>query len=290
MSDTSFPNYMHYGTHAQRLAFTPSPSTGQPIYLWYETDTGQTFLYDTSWHQITSSGTLPATVQGDILYASGVNTVVALNKNTTATRYLSNTGSSNNPAWAQVNAANGVTGVLPGLNGGGLVLLEQHTASGSSTLDFTTAITSTYDTYQIEIVSLLPNTNAAAVQLLVSTDGGANYAATSYLSALQFMALSTAFGVGQGGGTTGVNLNATFGTGVTRAVLSGFVKMFDPGNASTNKLFDVNTVAANSDGKWYSFKGGAIYDSATAVNAFQIKPSAGNFTSGIVRCYGIAKT
>ena len=36
--------------------------------------------------------------QGDILYASGTTTLSKLAKNVTATRYLSNTGTSNNPA------------------------------------------------------------------------------------------------------------------------------------------------------------------------------------------------
>jgi len=39
-----------------------------------------------------------------------------LAKNTTATRYLSNTGASNNPAWAQIDLSNGVTGSLPNAN------------------------------------------------------------------------------------------------------------------------------------------------------------------------------
>ncbi len=56
--------------------------------------------------------------QGDILYSDASNSLVALAKNTSATRYLSNTGSSNNPAWAQVDLSNGVTGVLPVVNGG----------------------------------------------------------------------------------------------------------------------------------------------------------------------------
>lgn len=56
--------------------------------------------------------------QGDILYASASNTYSNLAKDTNATRYLSNTGTSNNPAWAQVNLANGVTGTLPIANGG----------------------------------------------------------------------------------------------------------------------------------------------------------------------------
>lgn len=54
--------------------------------------------------------------QGDLLYFSGTNTLANLSKNTTATRYLSNTGTSNNPAWAQVDLSNGVTGNLPVTN------------------------------------------------------------------------------------------------------------------------------------------------------------------------------
>lgn len=68
---------------------------------------------------VTNGGTGLATVaQGDLLYASASNTITALAKNTTATRYLSNTGTSNNPAWAQIALATGVTGTLPVANGG----------------------------------------------------------------------------------------------------------------------------------------------------------------------------
>lgn len=52
-------------------------------------------------------------VQGDILYGSATDVISALAKNITATRYLSNTGATNNPAWAQVDLSNGVTGNLP---------------------------------------------------------------------------------------------------------------------------------------------------------------------------------
>ncbi len=54
--------------------------------------------------------------QGDLLYASAANTLSKLAKDTNATRYLSNTGTTNNPLWAQVNLANGVTGNLPVTN------------------------------------------------------------------------------------------------------------------------------------------------------------------------------
>lgn len=59
---------------------------------------------------------LPTYVQGDLIYATAAQVLARLAKDTNATRYLSNTGGSNAPAWAQVNLANGVTGQLPHAN------------------------------------------------------------------------------------------------------------------------------------------------------------------------------
>ena len=64
------------------------------------------------------SATSVLTTQGDLLYASAANTLARLAKNTTASRYLSNGGTSNNPSWAQIDLSNGVTGTLPVGNGG----------------------------------------------------------------------------------------------------------------------------------------------------------------------------
>lgn len=59
----------------------------------------------------------PTTTQGDLIYRNST-TNTRLAKSTTATRYVANTGTDNNPEWAQVDLTNGVTGALPIANGG----------------------------------------------------------------------------------------------------------------------------------------------------------------------------
>ncbi len=89
---------------------------------------------------VTRGGTGLATVaQGDLLFGSAASTLSALAKNTTATRYLANTGTSNNPAWAQVDLTNGTTGQLNANRvGGGFVSNAEY--------DFLAGVTSAVQT------------------------------------------------------------------------------------------------------------------------------------------------
>ena len=86
---------------------------------------------------ISSDGTghvFESQAQGDTLYATSTTVLSRLAKDANDSRVLTNTGTSNNPAWAQVTLTTGVTGTLPIANGGtgaanlnNLITLATHT-------------------------------------------------------------------------------------------------------------------------------------------------------------------
>jgi hypothetical protein len=82
--------------------------------------------------------------QGSIIYGDAADSFDVLAKDTNATRYLSNQGTSNNPSWNQVNLADGVTGDLPFANLTQIAGLSLLGVSGASTADVA-AITSNAD-------------------------------------------------------------------------------------------------------------------------------------------------
>lgn len=54
MSDSALQTFYRYGTAAERAAFTPDPPAisgvdVQVIYIWYETDTDNVYIYTTAW-------------------------------------------------------------------------------------------------------------------------------------------------------------------------------------------------------------------------------------------------
>jgi hypothetical protein len=114
--------YTSSGTTLSRDTVLAS-SAGAPTKTNFSAGTKDVFVTYTAARSVNVDGTSIDTfglgaAQGDILYASGTNNFVLLNKNTTATRYLANTGTTNNPQWDQINLSNGVTDTLPVVNGG----------------------------------------------------------------------------------------------------------------------------------------------------------------------------
>lgn len=185
-------------------------------------------------HDFTAIG--GGVVQGDILFGTTTDTIAALAKNTSATRYISNTGTNNNPAWAQIDLTNGITGILPGANGG--------TSNGF--IAFTGPATS-LKTFTLPNVSTTILTTNATITVPQGGTGLSTLTTNSLLvgagaSAITFIAPSTDGNILQSDGTTwssasgGVLLGRqTLTSGTTYTPTSGtkkiLVRMWGGGGA-----------------------------------------------------------
>lgn len=111
------------------------PATGSVGTFYSETDANSFYTYPSTNTEHWLLSIAAGTAQGDLFYASAADVLSSLAKDANSTRYLSNTGASNNPAWAQVNLTNGVTGDLPLANvaqaSGASVLLGRGSAGGA---------------------------------------------------------------------------------------------------------------------------------------------------------------
>lgn len=118
---SSTPLRLYWDYASQYLKFEASDTTLQTLRTNINADSIYSSSYTGAWSG-SAIGTnyggtgLTSWTQGDIPYYISGTSLSKLAKNTSATRYLSNTGTNNAPAWSQINLANGVTGDLPFAN------------------------------------------------------------------------------------------------------------------------------------------------------------------------------
>jgi hypothetical protein len=198
----------------------------------------------------------------------------------------------------------GVIGVTPVFNmnvqmgaassggGGSFVLVEQHTATNSASLNFTTGISSTYDDYQIELLNVVPVSNAVNLIMRMSTDGGATYDSGSnyFWDALSWRAGSGT--VNAGGTDTSIGLTAANSLSISNATTMGAsfsLNFFQPLSTTLYKQVRGKGMMLFQDGSTrVMLEVGGQYTSTTAVNAFQFLMSSGNISSGTIRLYGLS--
>jgi hypothetical protein len=190
--------------------------------------------------------------------------------------------SSNTPYYC--SAANVWTSLTSG-GGSGLVLLEEHTASSSASLQFVSSISASYDNYLITFVNLIPATSGDNLLIRFSANGGPPYDAT----------VSNYFVMGNT--TTSASLAALGALGSAGVEIAGSVsnsasaggcsaEMHVQGLA-TSGLFK-NFWASSS---FFGTGGNTFWQTAgdyttSAVNALQVLFASGNIASGTVRIYG----
>jgi hypothetical protein len=180
------------------------------------------------------------------------------------------------------------TAASGGSGSGSFVLVEEHTASNSAALQFTTGITSTYDEYVLVIQELVPQNSGDNLLLQVSSNGGSTYdtGANYSWNRLSFNSSQTGSAGSSSASSIILQVNASSGTGNS---VSGTIHLTNPLGTSLNKAFYGQMQAIDSTGpNLLGNMVAALYMvSANAVNAFQLVFSTGNVASGIARLYGL---
>lgn len=177
---------------------------------------------------------------------------------------------------------------------GGLVLLATRTASATASLDFTSLITSVYDTYIFEIQDIVPGTNSVSFGVRTSTNNGSSYDSGSsdyVIAGRSNDSGSAATGsLNNSGSIIGTISNPSVGLSTTAGCsLSGKVALYNPLSASTIKMIKFDTSFIGTTGVLIDSNGTVSRNVAADVDAIQFLMSSGNIASGIIRMYGVSK-
>jgi hypothetical protein len=178
---------------------------------------------------------------------------------------------------------------------GNLTLLTTATASSSATLDFTSGIDSTYDSYVFKFYNMHPATDADYFSFNMSIDTGSNYNVAK-VSTHVYAAHGEGDSPAAVGYDTGVDNHPDFTPNISLGpsvgndndqAASGSMTLFNPSSTTFVKHFISEIQEAHSDDLAVRTFTGGYVNSTSAVDAVQFKYNSGNIDSGVIKLYGI---
>ena len=177
---------------------------------------------------------------------------------------------------------------------GKLTLLSTQTASASATIDFTSGIDSTYDSYVFKFINIHPATDNVNFTVNFSTDGGSNYNVTKTSTYFQAYHNET-------NGVSALNYvsdrdlaQSTSDQQIANGIgsdndqqASGYLHLYNPSNTTFVKHFITRFNIANEAQYSVDNYVAGYGNTTSAVNAIQFKMSSGNIDDGIIKMYGV---
>jgi len=189
---------------------------------------------------------------------------------------------------ASLNNITSITGVS-------LKLLTTATASGDSTISFTSNIDSTYDEYWFVWNTIHPATDGADFQFQGSTNSGSSYGVTT---------TSTFFGASQSEGGVGGQVSYTTSMDLAQSTsfiplnpdvgndndqqTSGILKIYNPSSTTYVKHFMARSMRVDAGDYVVDCYSAGYLNSTSAINAIQFKFDSGNIDAGTIKLYGVS--
>ena len=189
-----------------------------------------------------------------------------------------------------------ITSLPSGVSGSSLALISEQTASSSATIDFTSNIDSTYDSYVFKFINMHPATNSVEFSFNMSADSGSNYNVTKTTTHFRAFhsendadtALAYDAGVDLAQSTSFQPLGFYIGNN-NDDNLNGTLQIFNPSSNTFVKHF-ISTTSFNhipADAREMNSYIAGYGNTTSAVDAIQFKMSSGNIDSGTIKLYGV---
>ena len=169
-----------------------------------------------------------------------------------------------------------------------MTLLSTATASSSATIDFT-GLSSTYYTYILVYDGVALATDAQALTMRVSTDGGSNYLSTNYnywchgvddtTTRTEAVASSSGTYISLSGATTEMGNAAS-------EEASGMIRISNPSHSLVTRIFYEN-MNGDTATRICGRRGFGYNTTTSPINAIRILATSGNIASGVFKLYGI---
>jgi len=193
------------------------------------------------------------------------------------------------------NSLSAVTSLPTAIPIGSMTLLQTQTASSSATIDFTSNIDSTYDSYVFKFINIHPATNNVDFTFNGSTDGGSNYNVTKTTTwfeayhdeadSLTSLSYNANHDLAQS--TSDQKLAVQIGSENDESA-SGTLSLFNPSSTTFVKHFISNVNEYHYNNLTVQCLVGGYLNTTSAINAVRFQMSSGNIDSGVIKLYGIS--
>jgi len=195
------------------------------------------------------------------------------------------------------NSLSAVTSLPTAISTGSMTLLQTQTASSSSTIDFTSNIDSTYDSYVFKFIDLHPSVDAASLVFQADTGTNTNYNLT--MTTTMFRAyhnendadsgLGYITGEDQAQGTSFQKLihGSAIGNDNDQSGV-GTLQVFNPSSSTFVKHFISRTNAVHQSDISMDMYVAGYFNATTPITRFRFKMDSGNIDDGVIKLYGIS--
>lgn len=194
-------------------------------------------------------------------------------------------------------ALTGISSLPAAISTGALTLISTQTASSSASIEFTSGIDSTYDSYVFKFIDIHPQTDDVDFSFNLSSDGGSNYNVTktsSYFWAYHQeadgghgLAYVSANDLAQGTGeqilfgNAGIN-NENDGS------FAGSLTIFKPSDTTFVKHWISEHNGMHHNDLTVNGRSAGYANTTSAINAIRFQMSSGNIDDGIIKLYGVS--